>query len=343
MIAALLHGPRDIKLETVDYPSIQSDEILVKVKACGICGSDIHTYKMGALAAFQKPSILGHEFSGEIVGVGVAVEGLRVGNKVVGMGYRHCGQCYWCQRGKGSRCPYTVLPGHGLNGAFAEYVVVPNPVLGRTIFDIPEGLGWEEAATIEAVSVACFAVKQAQLRTNATVVVLGAGMIGQGVAQVAKAAGVAKVIVSEPSSTRLAMAKRLGADIVLNPREAEPVKAVMEATAGEMADVAFECSGSPVAFRQALQMIRPFGRVMQVGIFEENLEIDLDLLGLMGRRNITLRVCVGREWGMAFELVRLGQVKARELITHQFPLNSAKEAFETQLNFEEAIKVMIKP
>ena len=168
-------------------------------------------------------------------------------------------------------------------------------------------------------------------------------MIGQGVAQAAKARGAAKIVICEPSSKRLTMAKALGADIALNPKETDPVKAVTEATSREMADMAFECSGVAAAFRQAFSMVRAFGRVMQVAVFEQNVELEPDLMSRITFRNLTLRGCAGQRWAMALDLVRVGQVKTRDLITHEFTLNNVKEAFETQLNSDEAIKVLIKP
>ena len=326
MKAAVIHGPREIRLETVEDPSIRSDEILLKVKACGICGNDIHTYKTGITSPSPNSRILGHEFSGEIAELGSAVKGLKVGDRVLGTG-----------RSSGG------IPGYGLDGAFAEYVVVPKPALGKTLFKIPEALSWEEAATVEPVSVACHAVETAKIQPNEVVVILGAGMIGQGVAQAAKAKGAAKVIVCEPSAKRLTMAEKLGADLALNPKEINPVDAVTEATSGKMADVVFECSGAPAAFRQALRMVRFFGRVMQVAVFEQNVELEPDLTSLITVRNLTLRGCAGQQWAMALDLVRLGQVKTRDLVTHVFTLNNAKDAFETQLNSDESIKVLIKP
>jgi 2-desacetyl-2-hydroxyethyl bacteriochlorophyllide A dehydrogenase len=343
MKAAVIHGPREIRLETVEDPSIRGDEILVKVKACGICGSDIHMYKTGVMSPSPNSRILGHEFSGEIAELGSAVEGFKVGDRVLGTGRRNCGQCHWCQQGQIDRCTNGGIPGYGLDGAFAEYVVVPNPALGKTLFKIPEVLSWEEAATVEPVSVACHAVEAAKIQPNEIVVILGAGMIGQGVAQAAKARGAAKVIVCEPSAKRLTMAKKLGADLALNPKEINPVDAVTEATSWKMADVVFECSGAPAAFRQALRMVRFFGRVMQVAVFEQNVELEPDLTSLITVRNLTLRGCAGQRWAMALDLVRLGQVKTRDLVTHEFTLNNAKDAFETQLNSDESIKVLIKP
>lgn len=343
MRAAIIYGTGDIRMETVDYPSIKKDEILVKVKACGICGTDIHTYKVGKTSPSRKPAILGHEFSGEIVEVGQSVAGLKAGDKIVGTGYRACGKCHWCQTGQADRCPNPTVPGEGLDGAFAEYVVVPNPALGKTIFRIPENLSWEEAATMEPLSVACFAMTRARIEPNQTVVILGAGMIGQCIAQVCKGMG-AKVIVSEPSIIRLTMARKLGADVALNPRETNPVEAVAEVTSGEMASVVFECSGTPVAFRQAPLLTRPFGRMIQVGMFEDTLELSPELLSLMFNfRNLTLRGSGGQRWDMAVELMRTDQVKTKGLITHKFLLENIKEAFKAQLNSDKAIKVLIEP
>lgn len=330
MRAAIIRGACDIRLETVDDPSIQDNEILVKVKACGICGTDLHTYRMGPTSVSERPVILGHEWSGEIVEAGSTVQGLRVGDKVLGTGY-------------GIRDNYVVLPGYGLDGAFAEYVVVPNPALGQSLFKIPENLSWEEATTVEPVSVACHAVDQAGIQPDYTVVVLGAGMIGQGIAQAAKVQGAAKVIVCEPSPKRLAMARKLGADVAVNPNEADPVEAIMAATSQKMANVAFECSGAPAAFCQALHMVSFSGRVIQVGILEQDLVLKPDLMSMLTFRNLTLQGCAGQKWATAFELVRDGHVRTSDLITHEFTLNNAKEAFETQLNADESIKVLIKP
>jgi threonine dehydrogenase-like Zn-dependent dehydrogenase len=168
-------------------------------------------------------------------------------------------------------------------------------------------------------------------------------MIGQCIAQVCKGMG-AKVIVSEPSIIRLTMARKLGADVALNPKETNPVEAVAEVTSGEMASVVFECSGAPAAFRQAPLLTRPFGRMIQVGMFEDTLELSPELLSLMFNfRNLTLRGSGGQRWDMAVELMQTGQVKTKELITHKFLLENIKEAFKAQINSDKAIKVLIEP
>ncbi|MBW1900616.1 MAG: alcohol dehydrogenase catalytic domain-containing protein [Deltaproteobacteria bacterium] len=341
MKAALIYGPGDIRIEDIKDPTISDDEILVRVKTCGICGTDLHYYRAGDPTT-KKPIIPGHEFSGEIVEKGSAVEGLKVGDKIVGTGLRDCGECYWCRHEKGF-CPNPKVPGEGLDGAIAEYVIVPKPMAGALVFQIPESMTWNEAATIEPISISCFAVEEARISEGDIVAVLGAGMIGLGIIQACKAAGAAKVIVSEPSAFRREMAQKLGADLVLNPLETDLFETVADFTTGQMAGVIFECSGSVAAFCQVPQVSGIFGKVMQVGIFEQNLELAPDLAKLMFQfRNITVRGCGGQRWDKALEHILAGTIKTNDLVTQIFPLEEVKEAFATQLNSEKAIKVLIE-
>lgn len=343
MKAAVVHGPRDIRVEMVETPSVQDDEVLVKVKACGICGTDVHTYKRGSGAKPQQRLILGHEFSGEIAEVGRGVAGLKSGDRVVGIGYRNCGECYQCQQGHADWCPRPLVPGEGLEGAFAEYVVVPRPVVGKTFFQIPEGLSWEVAATIEPLAVACYAVTRARIQAEEIVAILGAGMVGQCIAQVCKAMG-ARTVVSETSPIRLAMARKLGANVALSPLDTDIVGAIAAATSGGMVGTVFECSGSPIAFGQAVEIARPFGRIVQVGMFERSLEISADLASTMfAFKNLTLRGSGGQRWDMAVEFMRGDQVRTADLITQRFSLDEIGEGFKTQLDAGKSIKVIIVP
>ncbi len=326
MKAALVRGPRDIRVESVDRPAIQADEVLVKVKACGICGTDLHIYKTGK----TTNKILGHEWSGEVSEIGSEGEGLKIGDRVAGVGYRISGQ-------------QVNVPGEGLDGAFAEYVAVPKPQVGNSFLKLPRGLSWEVATTIEPVSIACFVVEQAQLQPRDAVVVFGAGMIGQCIVQICKSLDVSTVIVFEPSAMRRAMASEMGADEAFNPLEIDPVKAVEEATKGWMASVVFECSGAPAALPAAFSMARFFGRIMQVGFFERDVRLNTELINrAMIYRNLTWRGCGGQKWDMALEMVSSGRVNTQKLITHEFPLDRVKQAFKVQMDTEKAIKVIVK-
>lgn len=343
MKAAVVHGPRDIRMETVQDPSVRNDEILVKVGACGICGTDIRTYKLGPGPSSPGGAIIGHEFSGEIVDLGPDVEGCRVGDHVVGIGFRPCGECGWCRQGKTERCTNPRVPGHGLDGAFAEYVVVPRPAVGRTVFQVPGDMSWEVAATIEPMSNACLFADRAKVKERDTVVVLGAGMMGQTISLACRALGVGAVMVSEPSAKRRQIASSLGADAVFNPLETDPLQAVASITNGLMAAAVFECSGVPAAFRQGLQMLRFLGRMMQVAYFERPLELPPEVTSLLVDRSLTLQGCAGQDWGKAVELVSSGRVRTEPLITHRFALEDIKAAFEAQLDAANSIKVMVIP
>ena len=241
------------------------------------------------------------------------------------------------------KCADFGLPGWGMDGAFAEYVVVPNPLDGITTFKKPDPMSFAEAATVEPVSVACFTVDQANLQPKDTVVVMGAGIIGQGIAQIAKARGSARVIVCEPSARRLAAAGSLGADVTINPAEMDPVKAVESATSQNMAQVVFECSGAPAAFYQALQMLSGHGKLMQVAVYEKDITVKPDLMSMMTFNNLCLRGCGGQNWAGAFDLVHTGQVRTKDLITHEFSLDDVQEAFTIQADAGASIKVLLKP
>ena len=325
MKAAIIHGPRDIRLESVDIPSIGNGDVLVKVKACGICGTDLHAYRTGIVPC----RILGHEFSGEVVEIGKDVKGLKKGDRVLGTGYKI--------DSKG-----VAVPGEGLDGAMAEYVAVPNPLVGDSFLHIPENMSWEEAATVEPTSIACYAFEQAHLKPEDIVVILGSGMIGLGLVQVCKSYGIPKVIVSEPAKGRREMAAKVGADVVIDPSKVDAVSAVIEATGGWKANVVFECSGSPIAFTQAPRMLKFLGTVMQVGFFEQGIELSRELISeVVIWHNLTIRGCGGQKWDMATELMRQGKIKTKDMITYRYPLKDIKEAFETQLRSNDVIKVML--
>jgi L-iditol 2-dehydrogenase len=168
-------------------------------------------------------------------------------------------------------------------------------------------------------------------------------MIGLGLVQACKAYGIPKVIVSEPSKGRREMATKVGADVVIDPSKVDAVSAVIEATGGWKANVVFECSGSPVAFTQAPRMLKFLGTVMQVGFFEQGIEMSRELISeIVVWHNLTIRGCGGQKWDMATELMRQGKIKTKDMITYRYSLDDVKEAFETQLRSNDVIKVMLE-
>ncbi|MDD5170994.1 MAG: alcohol dehydrogenase catalytic domain-containing protein, partial [Syntrophales bacterium] len=224
MKAAVLHGARDIRTETVSDPVLEPHGVIVKVRACGVCGSDLHVYKRDG----QDGTIFGHEFSGDIVEVGAQVTGIMPGMRVTAVGFKPCGKCFWCAQGKGHRCSAMALLGYHFPGAMAEYVHVPFAALGRSIFPLPAELTYEDAASVEPLSISYFSVNRAQPKENETIAVIGLGVIGLYAIQVLKAMGVSKIVASGRRPSRLEAAKACGAHIIIDAAKEDAVKASMD-------------------------------------------------------------------------------------------------------------------
>ncbi len=336
MKAVVLQGARELRTETVPDPVLEPHGIIVQVRACGICGSDLHVYKKGG----EPGIIFGHEFSGDVVEVGREVKDITRGMRVTAVGYKPCGQCYWCSQGKGHRCSHMALLGYQFPGAMAEYVFVPSAVVGRTVFPLPEELSYEDGASVEPLSISFFSVNRAQPKKEASILVIGLGVIGLYAIQVLKALGVDRVMASGRRPSRLAAAKALGADPVLNAAVEDTVGSLLEATNQMGFDTVLECVGSQLTFDQSVTLARGGGKIMLVGVYEEPLTWDPRPVIT---KNLTLIGCLGGNFPAAIELLRTGRVQATPLISHRFPLDQAPEAFRVQLQDPSAIKVMIKP
>jgi 2-desacetyl-2-hydroxyethyl bacteriochlorophyllide A dehydrogenase len=348
MKAAVFEGVRDVQVRRIPEPAATADDIVLRVKTCGICGSDLHSYTTGA---FVKPGqVMGHEFCGEVVEVGQNVRGVGVGDRVTAMPFVACYACPPCVRGEYHLCDN--LAGHviayGLPGAFAEYVRVPRAVLGRSIFKLPAEINDLTGATVEPLAVAVHAVETARPAFGARVVVIGAGLIGQCMIQVLKAAGVGAVVVSEVSATRAEVARRFGADAVVDPTAGDFLARVAEIVGrgrrgrGAAADVVFDCAGVPAAFTQALTLVRPGGTLAITALYEDPVQFDpsrvvwreVRIVGTLGYRH---------EFPQAIELLRSGRVRTEPLVTDRFALDQANEGFQRQLAKDQAMKVMIQP
>ncbi|MCK9276040.1 MAG: alcohol dehydrogenase catalytic domain-containing protein [Syntrophales bacterium] len=336
MKAAVLRGKKDIRIESVPDPVADPDGIIVKVKACGVCGSDLHVYK----AEGNEGTIFGHEFSGEVAEVGAKVSDITVGERVTAVGFRPCGECFWCKQGKGFRCSALALVGYQLPGAMAEYVAVPSAVKGRNVFPLPEELTFEDAATVEPLSISLYSVKKAQPREKDIVAVMGAGVIGLSAIQILKSMGVSKVLVSARRPSRLQAARESGSDLVIDAATQDTVAEIMAATGDMGVDIVVECAGSPISFDQSIEILRGGGKMMLVGIYETPLSWDP---ANVINKNISLIGCLGGNFPGSIDLLKTGKVTTRNFVTHRFPLDKTAEAFETQISDPGAIKVMIIP
>jgi len=336
MKAAVLHGACDIRTENIPDPVLEAHAIIIKVKACGICGSDLHVYKRYG----KEGTIFGHEFSGTVVEVGANVTGIKPGECVTAIGFRPCGKCFWCHRGKPHRCSDIALLGYQFPGAMAEYVAIPFASHGRNVFRLPEELNFEDGASVEPLSISLFSVKRAQPGEKDTAAVLGAGVIGLNAIQILKSMGVQRVLATGRRPSRLEAARACGADLVVDATKEDVLPAIMETTSGMGVDIVVECAGTQETFDQSVEMTRGGGKVMLVGVYEQPLA--WDPLKVMFK-NLTLIGCLGGNFPASIDLLQSGKVSTRSFITHRFPLDRAAEAFQVQLQSQDAIKVMIKP
>jgi 2-desacetyl-2-hydroxyethyl bacteriochlorophyllide A dehydrogenase len=347
MKAAIYHGPRDIRIEEIDRPKAGDDGLVVRVKAAGVCGSDLHAYKKAPLDRPFEFLVYGHENAGEVVEVGKNVTDIKVGERVFAEGFLPCFKCPACQKKEYVRCAKGIkLAGlTGLNGGFAEYLWVPfimrdasgNPT---NIFKLTDKMSYQDGSLIEPLAIGSAAMKAAAPVSSEVAVVLGSGVIGLGTVVNLKAAGVSKVIISDISDKRLKAAGELGADVVLNAGKEDVTKRVFQETAGAGADIIVEAAGEPSTFLQSLDFVKRGGRIVIVAFYETSVAFEPHALIKKGARIIPGR---GSDWKMAFGLIDAGKMKDTQVVSHTFPLDKIKEAFETAINTRESIKVMIEP
>ena len=319
-------------IEVLDIPKpvVEPDEVLIKVKAAAICGSDLGIYKYtSAYSKMTLPVVMGHEFSGDIVETGNDVSGFNVGNRVISESVKACGECRYCKEGRSNLCEKSTLFGIHTGGSFAEYIAVPYKLLHR----IPDNMSYEDAALVEPLSNALHFVKDiTPFKVNDFVVVQGCGPIGLFSAQLFKLGG-AQVIMTGLSAdkVRFEIAEKLGIESV-NIQEENLEEIVMERTKGKGVDIAFVAVGAPPAVKQATQIVKKRGRITVVGIFGSEVPIDMTWLV---RRELEIKGAYDAKpvnFPESIELISKGLIDVNSVLTHRFNLHEAEEAFKVALN-----------
>jgi len=332
-------------LEVVEMPqpSIGPDDVLVRVRACGICGSDVHGLD-GRTGRRIPPLVMGHEAAGEVVESGTGVSDLRPGDRVTFDSTVYCGRCFFCARGEVNLCDNRevlgVSPGpYRRHGAFAEYVSVPR----RIIYRLPENLTYEQAALIEAVSVGVHAVNLTPVVLGDVAVVIGSGMIGLATLQAVRHAGAARVIVVDPDEGRLAMARSMGATDTVNPKTTDAVEAIRAMTDGRGAAVALECVGATEPIQTAIACVRKGGTVTLVGNVAP--EITLPLQSVVSRQIRVQGSCASNgEYPASIELMSSGAIQVGPLISAVAPLEEGPSWFDRLYRHEPGLmKVILRP
>ena len=331
MKAAVLECKRKFVIAEVPEPVLEKDEVLVKVQYCGICGSDLHVFKEGAGVGF------GHEFSGDIAGLGSGVKGWRMGERVAVDPLATCGECFWCQRGEPGLCEQYFIALVEYKGAFATYAKAKYYNLHK----LPRGLSYEEGAIIEPTTCALHAIRVAGMQKGDVVAVLGLGPIGQLVARVARASGARAVYASEISPLRLEMAKD-AVDEAIDARETNPVDRILELTDGRGPDIVFECAGTVATTQQSIALVRKGGIVVIVAICFETVELPVSNINLRGLTVKGSMCFAPGEYAAALKLIRNKKIDVAPLLKRKMPLVKINEAFEMALRGEGG-KILIKP
>ncbi|MEN3187720.1 MAG: alcohol dehydrogenase catalytic domain-containing protein [Atribacterota bacterium] len=340
MKAAVVEKPGVIQIQEVPVPRISPSEVLIKVKACGICGTDYSIY-IGKYSQDCLPLIPGHEFSGEVVAVGRDVSTVQVGDRVTADINLSCGVCFYCSRGQKLTCPDFRQLGIHIDGAFAEYVKAP----AQQVHKLPDNVSYEVGAFVEPISCAIHAAKAMNIRLGSSVAVLGDGTLGILHTQVAKLQGAAPVILVGKHKGRMEAARKMGVDYVVDINSESPVARVKDLTGGRGADFVIESVGTSVTYEMALAMTRPGGRLAAFGITNEE-----DIMRLrpfdfvLGERSMVGSCAgVGNDWPDAITLLQFGRINPTPLFSLKVPLEDLKKALLEGKENRELLKIFISP
>ncbi len=352
MKAALWYNQKDVRVEDVTEPHVTDDSVKIKVKWCGICGSDLHEYLAGPifipvgkphpLTGDVAPVILGHEFSGEVVEIGKNVTNVKVGDRVVVEPVDVCGECPACRSGKYNLC--SSLGFHGLaggGGGFAEYTTFTS----KFVHKIPNSLSYEKAALIEPMSVALHSLRVGGFEVGQTAVVTGAGPIGLATIECLKAAGARKIIVIQRKSIRQQYAVNSGADVVLDPNVDDVVAEIRKLTNGVGADVAFETTGSEQCYQLALDAIAFAGTLVVTSIWEGDIKYNPNSI-VMTEKKIVGSICYCDDFPATIAMMGDGRIKADGYITKKIYIDDiAKEGFGTLTGPDKKahVKIIVTP
>ena len=333
-------GVGHVTVRQIPEPEPGPGEALIRVKAAGICGTDLHIYHDEFKTV--PPVVLGHEVAGEVAAVGADVEGVRIGERVTTETYyATCGSCRYCRTGQVNLCLARQSIGSAVNGGFTSYVVVPAGNLHR----LPENVDFEAGALTEPLACVVHGVLDARTVSAGDIAVIaGPGAIGLLTLQVVKASGATAVLLgTDVDEARLSLGLALGADYVLNVEQEDPAALLAKITLeGLGADVVYECSGAGPAAQQLLSLVRRRGRYVQVGLFGKPVAWDLDQLCYKELIATGSNASVPSAWDRALALMASGVVDTKKLITHRFPVTAWADAFAC-FERKDGVKTLLTP
>lgn len=324
MKAFQFFGKNDLQLVELPEPEVGDNDVLLKIKKIGICGTDLHIYTGGM--PVQTPLVLGHEFVGDIAKVGKNVAKVKVGDGAVAEHVIGCGKCMYCDSGKRNLCKNPTVLGLHKQGALAEYLAVPE----NLVYRLPEELGYDEGVLVEPISIAVYAVRKAEVRVGDTVAVIGQGPIGLFVDEVAKSAG-ATVYGFDKHDNRLQFAKDHNfIHKGFNVTQTEYLSNFQSQLSADGADVVFEAVGSDQSAEMAFELARDAGKVLVLGVFEHNVQVNMMQIV---KKELTVQgswTCIFA-FGPTIALLASKEIAVDQFITHRYPFSETKKAFDEAL------------
>jgi L-iditol 2-dehydrogenase len=340
MKVARYYGSNDIRIEEMPIPEIGPGELLVRIKASGICGSDVmHWYRAG-----RGPVVLGHEIAGEVVAAGEAVRTFKTGDRVAAAHHVPCNTCHYCLNGHHTVCE-TLRRTNFFPGGFSEYIRLPEINVDRGVFLLPGEMSYEEATFIEPLACVYRAQRIAGTRTGLSILVIGSGISGLLHIQLARSLGASLVVASDISRYRLETAKRLGADEAVNAEEDVPAL-FRSINKGRAADIVILTAGTERAIDQAFRATDRGGTVLFFAPAQEGVKVPLPVNDLFWRNEITLTSSYAANYSehvTAMELIRQKRVNVFDMVTHRLPLSETGHGFGLVEAAEESLKVIIEP
>jgi L-iditol 2-dehydrogenase len=343
MTAAVLYGKERLRIEQVEVPGIGKGDVLVRVRAALTCGTDVKVFRRGYHARMiQPPSLFGHELAGDIVAMGDEVDGFDLGQRVVAANSAPCGKCYYCDRGQENLCEDLLFN----NGAYAEYIRIPQRIVQKNMYQMPEHVSYQDAALVEPLACVLRGLEETGLRPGDTIAVIGLGPIGMMFVRIAKAVYNARVIAIGRRPAQLERARSMGADeVIVNCDGADVRGPVREMTGGRGADVVIEAVGLPEVWQLAVQLLRRGGVVNFFGGCPSGTYLNLDT-SLLHYSELTCKASFHHTPALirrALEIVGRGYISAKDLVNRVEPLTNLIQVMQHLMSHNGHLKTAIIP
>jgi 2-desacetyl-2-hydroxyethyl bacteriochlorophyllide A dehydrogenase len=331
----IFESANNLKTKKKPVPKVKDDKVLIKIKMCGLCGTDTLIYQ--GLFPVNFPYSPGHEYSGVVADIGKEVKQIKVGDRVVVNPNCNCGLCYYCRRGLSNLCENLKRSGIKSNGGFADYCLVPEKIA----YPIPKSVSFKQAVLIEPLSCCLHAIDEANIRAGDIVAIIGGGTMGLISLELCRNAGVKKIILSEPIEKKKKLAKKLGASTVCSPLKGN-LSSTVKSLSPRGADVIIDNVGRPDTIKEAFRSLRRKGRLILSGLVLQKFDLPISPFEIT-KNEIEIKGAFLNPgtFVRAIKAIKTKKIKAQSLITHEFPLGDINKAFETAKK-EEAIKVVVK-